>query len=180
MHMRTPVLPSAGSTRALLSATLLAALTLAACGGERAPASDSTRAADAPATARTAPHGGVLLALGDGRAHLEFVVDTAKGVVTAYVLDRDARTPVRPTQGRIDLTMHELVEGVPEVYTVLAGKANPRTQETIEDTSVFIGFVPQLVGRPAFRATVQRVEVAGEVFSDIPLAYPGAAAIPRA
>jgi hypothetical protein len=122
----------------------------------------------------------MLVTLGDGRAHLELVVDTAKGVVTLHILDRDAKSPLRLSQGRIDLTMHDLVEGVPEAYTVLAGKADPRTKETLEDTSVFIGFVPQLVGRGEFRATVQRVDVGGEVFTDIPLTFPPLPPTPRA
>jgi len=172
MDMRTRLSPVAGLTRALRSATFLAALTLAACGGGETARIDGARAPVTPPTTTAAPHGGVLVMLGEGRAHLEFVVDTAKGIVTAYVLDRDGKSPLRLSQGRIDLTMHDLVEGVPEVYTVLAGKANPRTEETLEDTSVFIGFVPQLVGRAAFRATVQRVDVRGEVFADIPLVFP--------
>lgn len=41
-----------------------------------------------------APHGGVLLEVGEEEAHLELVHDEAAGKVTLYVLGKDAKTPV--------------------------------------------------------------------------------------
>ncbi|MBK6485297.1 MAG: hypothetical protein IPF98_00185 [Gemmatimonadetes bacterium] len=181
MHLSAP-LPSRPS-RALGSAARMVALTctvlaLAACGGGEPSTADSAQAAgEGPvaSAAMTAPHGGMLVELGNRVAHVEFVLDTTRGILTAYVLDATARHPLRLTQGRLDLTMFDLVEGNPEVVTVLAGKANPRTEETYDNTSVFIGFVPQLAGRGQFRASLQRVEIAGQVFTDVPVSYPATA-----
>lgn len=163
---------------ARLVALTLATLALAACGGGESSTADGTQATGkmpaAPA-AIIAPHGGTLVEVGNRVAQVEFVLDSTRGTLTAYVLDGTARTPLRLTQGRLDLTMFDLVEGNPEVFTVLAGKANPKTEETFDNTSVFIGFVPQLAGRTAFRAKLQRIEVAGQVFTDVPVSYPPAA-----
>ena len=163
---------------ARLVALTVTALALAACGGGEPSNEDSTsaaeRAAPVPATI-TAPHGGVLVELGNRAAHVEFVLDTTRGILTAYVLDATAQKPLRLAQGRLDLKMLSLVEGIPEVFTILAGRANAATGETFDNTSVFIGFVPQLTGRAQFQALLQRVEVNGQLFTDIPISYPAAA-----
>lgn len=154
-----------------------ALLALAACAGGEPSTGDSAQAGEGPpvSTAIAAPHGGMLVELGNRVAHVELVLDTARGILTVYVLDGTAQHPLRLTQGRLDLTMLDLVEGIPEVFTVLAGKANPKTEETFDNTSVFIGFVPQLTGRAQFQAVLQRVEVAGQLFADVPISYPAAA-----
>ncbi|MGH7162308.1 MAG: hypothetical protein ACREID_02400 [Planctomycetota bacterium] len=41
-----------------------------------------------------APHGGEVLDLGDGDAHLEMIHDHAGGNVTVYVLGADLKTPI--------------------------------------------------------------------------------------
>lgn len=151
-------------------------LALAACAGGEPGVVDSSRVAlEVPAVTSSvaAPHGGVLIELGDV-AHVEFVLDSSRGILTAYVLDGTARNSLRLTQGRLDLRMLNLVEGIPEVFTILGGKPDAATGETFENTSVFIGFVPQLTGRGEFRALLQRVEVDGQVFTDVPVTYPPA------
>ncbi len=159
------------------SVLIFVAASLAACGGTKdaAPASDSTTATAAPSGAALplkGPHGGMLVAVGNGVAQLEFNVDTTQGVVVLRVFDGAAKEPIRLTQGRIDMTMLDLVEGGADVTTILAGRASDKTKETIENTSVFVGFVPQLVGHPRFRGRVQRIEIGGQVFTDIPVSYP--------
>jgi len=161
-----------------LVALTFTVLALAACAGGEPSTADSAQAIDLGPTASaaiTAPHGGMLVELGNRVAHVEFVLDTARGILTAYVLDGTAQHPLRLTRGRLDLTMLNLVEGIPEVFTVLAGKADPKTEETFDNTSVFIGFVPQLTGRAQYRALLQRVEVAEQLFADVPISYPPAA-----
>lgn len=186
--MRTivPLLLSSRRCRAnfFVIACVVSAATLGACGGrEAAPATDSAVANGASSAATNgassaaggaliAPHGGLLIPVGNGVAQLEFNVDSTEGVVLVHVLDGKAKEPLRLTQGRIDLTMLDLVEGAGDVNTVLAAKANPKTNETFDNTSVFVGFVPQLVGRMHFKARIQRIEVGGQVFTDIPISYP--------
>lgn len=182
--MRTiATLPSRSSTarhsRAFVIALLVAAVSVTACGGSKdaSPAADSAaataRATPSESTAPlTGPHGGMLVAVGNGVAQLEFNVDTTKGVVVLRVFDGAAKEPIRLTQGRIDMTMLDLVEGGADVTTILAGRASTKTNETIENTSVFVGFVPQLVGHARFRGRVQRIEIGGQVFTDIPVSYP--------
>lgn len=162
--------------RMFLAALLFSATALGAC-GERAapPPSDSVAAPVTKSEASRpmkAPHGGILVAVGNGVAQLEFNIDTTKGVVVVHVLDGAAKEPLRLTQARIDLTMLDLIEGNGIVNTVLGGKGNSATSETFDNTSVFVGFVPQLVEHGRFRARVQRIEVGGQVFTDIPFSYP--------
>ncbi|MEP7383365.1 MAG: hypothetical protein ABI910_16880 [Gemmatimonadota bacterium] len=182
--MRTSSTPPARTTTSYNSlrpfgtlAFMLAVATQLACG--RTESARSTDSAATPAAsnvasgALAAPHGGMPIEV-EGVAQLEFNVDTTHGLVLVHVLDGAAKEPVRFTQGRIDLTMLDLVEGVTEVNTVLAATSNPKTNESFDKTSVFLGFVPQLVGRGNFKARVQRIEVGGQVFTDIPLTYPPA------
>lgn len=164
-------------SRAFVAALLFAAASLGACSGEKdaAISADSAAASGTRSEATaplTAPHGGMLVAVGKGVAQLEFNVDTTKGVVVVHVLDGAAKEPLRLTQGRIDLKMLDLVEGGGDVSTILAARANASTNETLDNTSVFVGFVPQLLGHGRFRARIQRIEVGGQVFTDIPVSFP--------
>lgn len=173
----SPRFSSSPLPRAIAAVVVLAATSLAACGGTKdsAPASDSSTASVSPSQVTVppkGPHGGMLVAVGNGLAQLEFNVDTTQGVVVLRVYDGAAKEPIRLTQGRIDMTMLDLVEGGADVTTILAGRASTKTNETIENTSVFIGFVPQLVGHARFRGRVQRIEIGGQVFTDIPVSYP--------
>jgi len=64
---------------------------LAACGRKNGDAGhDHDDAHDHPA----APHGGEILELAGGAAHLELIHDHEGGNVTVYVLGADLRTPV--------------------------------------------------------------------------------------
>jgi hypothetical protein len=169
--------PSRHSLRFLI-ALVTAVSTLTACGGGESARSDTTRPAESsPASAsagthaHTAPHGGILVELGDEVAHLEFVVDTVRAEILAYVLDGEAEKGIALTQGRLDLKMLDLVPGG-EVFTVFGGKGSALTGERPDSTSTFIAFVPQLKEHPAFHGVLQRVEVRGQVFTDIPITYP--------
>lgn len=190
MQLQCPVLspgvtlsqPRSLDRRALRRACALVALgaCLAACGGggEGGGRQDSAKAQQGEVKATPAvvgPHGGMLVPLGDGAYHLEFVVDSSETAVFAHVIDASGRTPVRVAQPRIDLKMLDLVEGNVEVFLVLAAKPDLKRGEKDGDTPTFLGFAPELKGRGHFRAVVQRVEVGGKVFTDIPVTYPAAA-----
>jgi hypothetical protein len=49
------------------------------------------------------PHDGALVAIGDGAAHLEVVLDAETGKVTAYVLDGSAQNPVTITAEKLQI-----------------------------------------------------------------------------
>ncbi|MBK7832798.1 MAG: hypothetical protein IPJ56_10750 [Gemmatimonadetes bacterium] len=187
----TPLLPlvlqriaSRVPVASLLALVFLSSL-VACAGGRDAAPSDSAVAAPGAGAAGAAgavgrpsdepPHGGTLVALGGGAYHLEFVLDTATTILTAYVLDGATKEPVRLTQPRIDLKMLDLMEGNVEVYTVLAAKGSVKTGETVGNTATFMAFVPELKGRGRFRAVVQRVEVGEKVFTDIAVTFPAEA-----
>ena len=175
------LLPSVTSRLHVMPMLALALLSsTSACMGSRESATpDSTVAAPSVGTAGhthdAPPHGGMLVELGDGSYHLEFVLDTASTILTAYVLDGAAKEPVRLSQSRIDLKMLDLVEGNVEVFTVLAAKGSVRTGETVDNTATYMAFVPELKGRGHFRAVIQRVEVGENVFTDIPVTFPAEA-----
>ena len=144
-------------------------------GGASGAAAKAEGRTEPATTAAAGPHGGMLVPIGGGAYHLEFVVDTAETAVFAHVLDATGRTPVRVAQPRIDLKMLDLVEGNVEVFLVLAAKPDLKAGEKEGDTPTFLGFAPELKGRGHFRAVVQRVEVGGKVYTDIPVTYPAAA-----
>lgn len=63
---------------------------LAACGGDKPAApKDEHEGHD-----HVAPHGGEILDLGNGAAHLEMIHDHDGGNVTVYVLGADLNTPI--------------------------------------------------------------------------------------
>ncbi|MCC6931080.1 MAG: hypothetical protein IT359_18960 [Gemmatimonadaceae bacterium] len=145
-----------------------------AVGGEAGGVAGKAAVGEPAATPVVGPHGGMLVPLGDGANQLEFVVDTGSTAVFAHVLDASGRTPVRVAQPRIDLKMLDVAEGNVVVYLVLAAKPDAKLGETLGDTPTFLGFAPELKGRAHFRAVVQRVEVGGKVYTDVPVTYPAA------
>lgn len=184
-HTTTPLLPlllqriaSRVPVASLLALVFLSSLVACAGGRDAAPSDSAVAAPGAGAVGRPSddpPHGGTLVALGGGAYHLEFVLDTATTILTAYVLDGATKEPVRLTQPRIDLKMLDLMEGNVEVFTVLAAKGSVTTGETVGNTATFMAFVPELKGRGRFRAVVQRVEVGEKVFTDIAVTFPAEA-----
>ncbi|HYC71861.1 MAG TPA: hypothetical protein VEB66_11680 [Opitutaceae bacterium] len=118
--------------------------------------------------AHAAPHGGVLVELGDHQYNLELVLDEERGVLQAYVLDGHAENFVRTS--------------VPEfvVTAVAAGKrqalvfrpvANPVTGETMGNTSLFEAKADWLAGAKAFDGTLQAINVRGTVYTNIPFKF---------
>ena len=91
---------AAGNTPMKRSALFvtLALLAAAGCAKKEAPAHDH-----GPGHAHTAPHGGVLVELGDHAAALELRFDAARGVLQAWVLDGHAENFVRIAQPRFEV-----------------------------------------------------------------------------
>ena len=65
----------------------------------------------------TAPHGGVLIEVGDHQYNLEFVHDRSAGSLTVYVLDAHAENFVRVALAALDFKA--LVNGAPQPLAML-------------------------------------------------------------
>lgn len=169
------------AARIALGALLV--LALAACQGERKPerAADSApapqRAVDhAHSHAHAAPHGGLLVEIGDHFASLEVVADLQLGKLTVYVYDGCAEHTIRLAQPQIAMTLVlPPADGEPAgraIVVALDAVANPLTGETVGDTSEFAAEVPQLVGQERFAAVVGDLEIRGVLVTGVEFTYP--------
>ena len=151
-------------TRRVLLALALAA-GLAAC---------SEKAVPLPAGAPVAkhehhpPHGGTPVVLGAELYHLELVLDSATGRLSAYVLDGEMENFMRITAPSLEIT----VAGQPSRTLVLSPVANPATGETVGSTSLFEVQADWLKSTPTFDAVLTRIEVRGSVFTATAFNFP--------
>jgi len=144
-----------------------ALLALAACGGSGAePGADP---AGGGSHAHRAPHGGLLIELGEELAHVELFRDPETGALTAWLLDGEAEQAVRSAQTELRLVL--LCDGE-ERELVLQPAASALTGETAGDTSEYRLEAREL-GTCPLSGRLARVEVLGRVFEDVPFA-PGA------
>lgn len=170
-------------TRVRLPLIFLLAGTLA-CGGEERPA---PAAADAPpaspsaapaapgetddhAHVHAAPHGGILVELGEEFAHVELVLDPATGRLTAYALDGEAEGAIPLTQRELRVVIATIDGRATTVEAVLQGQANALSGETVERTSVFAADVPELANAATIAGRIVAVEVRGERFESLEFA----------
>jgi hypothetical protein len=133
------------------------------------PANAAASVAGAPdAHTHAAPHGGVLVELGEEFAHVELVLDAASGRLTAYALDGEAEGAIPLTQREIRVVLTAIDARPDSVDVVLVGQANALSGETVERTSVFAAVVPELTGASAFAGRLVAVEAKGERFEAVP------------
>jgi len=143
-----------------------------ACGEAPAPAPAATSAV-VPETgghAHEAPHGGVLVELGEEFGHVELVLDGVAGTVTAYVLDGEGEQAVRLAQGSLTLLVKEPASLSGRSFD-LAARANVLTGETVGDTSQFVLANEAFKGLSAFQGTLVHVAYKGQEFRDVPVTY---------
>ena len=81
-----------------------------------------------------APHGGLLVELGEHAYNLELVRDPAAGRLTAYVLDAHAENFIRLKAPSFDAVVTIAREPHPVAFKAIA---NPATGETVGDTAQF-------------------------------------------
>jgi hypothetical protein len=148
-----------------------------ACGAE--PPAPVTPPAATPAAGHThaAPHGGVLVELGEEFGHVELVLDGTAGALTAYVLDGEAEQSVRLAQTSIGIRLNGVISnehgGGDQTWPVeLAARANVLTGETVGDTSQFALTDPVLKGVKTFRGVIVHITYKGQDFRDVPVTYP--------
>jgi len=119
----------------------------------------------------TAPHGGVLVELGDHVAYLEFVLDSETGTLTMYVLDGEAEKALRVTHETVGV-LFATPEAIAARPFELQARANVLTGETVGDTSQFTLTQDAFVGLTAFTAKVIEVRVKGRSFRDVAITWP--------
>jgi hypothetical protein len=119
----------------------------------------------------TAPHGGVLVELGDHFAYLEFVLEPETGTLTMYVLDGEAEKALRVTHETVGV-LFTTPEAIAARPFELRAKANVLTGETVGDTSQFTLTQDAFVGLTAFTAKVIEVRVKGRSFRDVAITWP--------
>ncbi len=115
-----------------------------------------------------APHGGVLVELGEHQFNLEFKFDEARGILQAWVLDGHAENFVRvPVRG---FEVEAVAEGRGRLLDFVA-VANPMTGETVGDTALFEVETAWLRTAKAFDGRIKAITVRGVTFTDIAFRY---------
>jgi hypothetical protein len=119
----------------------------------------------------TAPHGGVLVELGEHAYNLELVVQPDAGRMLAYVLNGHADGFVRSPMPSIELW---IMDGTESRTLVLQPTANVITGETVGNTSLFSGEADWLKRGAAFTGVIKTVSIGGARFEGIRFAIPAA------
>jgi len=140
--------------------TLLSTVLITACSKQ----ADHAGHDHGTAHAHAAPHGGVLVEVGDHQYNLEFVHDAAAGKLTAYVLGGHAEDFVRISQPALELT---LTQPGPARTLTLLGTGNPATGEKPGDTSQFEASADWLKSTAPLTGRVTRIDIRGTMFSEI-------------
>jgi hypothetical protein len=112
--------------------------------------------------AHTAPHGGLLVEVGDHQFNVELVLDRDTGRIAAYILDGHAEHFVRIAQPAIELRLREPARGL-----MLQAVGNPATGETVGNTSQFEATAPWLKESGALTGEIARLEIRGATFSGL-------------
>jgi hypothetical protein len=120
--------------------------------------------------AEKGPHGGTLVAIGDEAAHVEFVLDAEAGVLTAYVLDAEAKKPVDADQDTLDIGFtveneETKKDEVPELRDVILKKSATSEAE-------FSGQSDNLKGLKEFSGSIGQITVNGKEFKNVTFEFP--------
>ncbi len=157
--------------RTIRPALLGAALAAALFGASACSKHDSHAGHSHGKHVHTAPHGGLLVELGDHAYNVELVRDSAAGKLTAYLLDGHAENFIRIAAPSLNVTAY--VNGARQTLS-LAATANAMTGETVGNTSQFEATADWLKTAGDFNGEVGPVEIRGTKFA------PAAFALPKA
>jgi hypothetical protein len=119
--------------------------------------------------AHHAPHGGVLVEIGEHQANLEIVHDAAAGTLSIYVLDSHAENFVRLSAPSLSVGS-ELGGEARRIQ--LEAAANAATGETVGDTAHFAGEADWLKTTEPLRITVDELPLPAGTFSKIEATIP--------
>ena len=116
------------------------------------------------------PHKGTLVMFGHEELHLELVLDSKTGTLTAYPLDSEAVKPVALDQETIELSFTPRVEGTPETLP----EPTPLTLKKAEgDEEKYVGQSDALKDMTKFDAGFPSIKVkGGEEFKDTTTKFP--------
>ena len=131
-------------------------------GGRNVRASDTATGA---AHEHHAPHGGTLVELGEEAAHLELVLDSAAGSLTAYPLDGEAEQSVRVRAARIDVQLSVAGERLRPL--ALMAVASPLTGDTEQESAEYRASLELLKGAASVSGTIDSVAVRGVGYHDV-------------
>jgi hypothetical protein len=156
-------------TYSLLIALLIPLFAASACKRQDSHAGHNHAPAEGGHT-HTAPHGGVLVELGDHAFNLEFVVQPEAGRLMVYLLSGHADQFVRSNMPSMELA---IMDGAEARTLVLQPMANVITGETVGNTSLFAAEAEWLKKGTPFTGQVRSVSLGGARFQSIPFAYSG-------
>ena len=114
-----------------------------------------------------APHGGVLVELGDHFAHIELCFNAAEGVIDLYILDKEAETALVPDQSSVLLELSE-----PALKLELKAVASALTGETTDKSSHLAAQNDALKGLGKILGRLTSLTVKGQKFTEIAVEYP--------
>jgi hypothetical protein len=116
-----------------------------------------------------APHGGLLVELGEEFAHVELVLNRREGALTAYVLDGEAEQPIRLSQLTIDVILDVPIPGSALTFGPVASVL---TGEGAGDTSQFVIRHDALRISAPISGRLKALTVRGRDFRDVPFTIP--------
>ena len=145
------------------ASALAAALVWSSACGRAAPPESSSPAA---AHHHHAPHGGVLVELGNESAYVELVLNPEAATLTAYILDSEAEESVRLKQSSVQIAIETSGSTAAQVLD-LPAHADILTGETVGDSSEFAATSPSLFGTKTITGHILDVLVKGQEFRDI-------------
>lgn len=151
----------------LLSLSILVALIATGC---HPTTPQPVQSLDSHQHYHEAPHGGTLVMLGDHVGHIELVLESESGVLTAYVLDGEAERPVRIGMPALRLVVSpDSSESFP---LELSPVADLLSGETAGDTSVFRIEDERLKGLARFKGSLHAIEIRGITLSGVAFSFP--------
>ena len=133
------------------------------CGCERR-SDHAEGAGTAPTHQHAAPHGGILIEVGDHQFNVELVHDAASGTLTLYTLDAHAENFVRTAMSTIELS---ITAGGQTRSLTLLPMANAATGETVGATSQFQAQAEWLKGATSLAGTIARLDFNGAEFQQV-------------
>jgi len=133
------------------------------CGCERRP-DHPEGAGHAHTHQHAAPHGGILVEVGDHQFNVELVRDAVTGTLTLYTLDAHAENFVRTAMSAIELS---ITAGGQTRSLTLLPVANLATGETVGATSQYQAQAEWLKGATGLAGTIARLDFNGAEFQQI-------------
>ena len=109
------------------------------------------------------------MVLGEEAYHLELLLDSATGTLTAYVLDGHMDNFIRIAAPAIEI---DIVHPDGAKRLTLSAVESASTGEKTGDTSHFSGTHPLLKGVTQFDAILPRIDIRSRVFEQVRFNYP--------